>query len=72
MKTKDAIKLDIFKMNKSEPYPQRKVFPDGGLYRYLYQPGDYHGDKKRRANNFNWSKNTYSSNSKSSNLRDDG
>ena len=26
MKTKDSIKLDIVKMNKSEPYPKEKCF----------------------------------------------
>ena len=30
-----------------------------GLYRYLYQPGEQHGDQKRRATDLIWSKNTY-------------
>ena len=30
-----------------------------GLYRYLYQPGEQHEDKKRRATDFVWSKNMY-------------
>ena len=30
-----------------------------GLYRYLYQPGEQHGDQKQRATNLIWSKNTY-------------
>ena len=29
------------------------------MYRYLYQPGEQHGDQKRRATDLIWSKNTY-------------
>ena len=29
------------------------------MYRYLYQPGEQHGDQKRRAKDLIWSKNTY-------------
>ena len=32
---------------------------EDGLYRYLYQPGEQHGDQKRRATDFIWSKNMY-------------
>ena len=29
------------------------------MYRYLYQPGEQHGDPKRWATDLIWSKNTY-------------
>ena len=29
------------------------------MYRYLYQPDEQHGDKKRQATDLVWSKNTY-------------
>ena len=47
MKPKDAIKLDAVPLNKT--YPEETVLPEYGLYRYLYQPGEQHGDQKRRA-----------------------
>ena len=28
-------------------------------FQYFYQPGEQHGDQKRRATDFVWSKNTY-------------
>ena len=57
MKPKDAIKLDTIPLDKK--YPEETVLPEDGLYRYLYQPGEQHGDQKRRATDFIWSKNTY-------------
>ena len=57
MKPKDAIKLDIVPIDKT--YPEETIFPKEGLYRYLYQPGEQHGDQKRRATDLIWSKNTY-------------
>ena len=56
MKPKDAIKLDTVPLNKK--CPDETVLPEDGLYRYLYQPGEQHGDQKRRAMDFIWSKNT--------------
>ena len=47
MKPKDAIKLDTVPLDKK--YPEETVLPEDGLYRYLYQSGEQHGDKKRRA-----------------------
>ena len=44
-KPKDAIKLDLVPVDKK--YPGETVLPEDGLYRYLYQPGKQHGDKKR-------------------------
>ena len=57
MKPKDAIKLDTVPLDKK--YPEETLLPEDGLYRYLYQPGEQHGDPKRRATDFIWSKNTY-------------
>ena len=45
MKPKDAIKLDTVLPNKI--YPKESVLPEDGLCRYLYQPGEQHGDQKR-------------------------
>ena len=44
MKPKDAIKLDTIRLDKT--YPEETVLPEDGLYRYLYQPGEQHGDEK--------------------------
>ena len=57
MKPKDTIKADTVPLDKT--YPEETVLPEDGLYRYLYQPGEQHGDKKRLARDFIWCKNTY-------------
>ena len=57
MKPKDAIKLDTVKLDKT--YPEENILSKDGLYRYLYQPDVQHGDRKRRATDFIWSKTTY-------------
>ena len=57
MKPKDAIKLDTVPLDKT--YPEKTVLLEDGLYRYLYQPGEQHGDQKRRPTDLIWSKNTY-------------
>ena len=44
MKPKDAIKLNTVPLDKS--YPEETTLPKDGLYRYLYQPGEQHGDQK--------------------------
>ena len=54
-----AIKLDVVKLVKTEKYPKEDLLPTDGLYRYLYQPGEQHGDQRRRVTDFNWSKQTY-------------
>ena len=59
MKPKDAIKLSNVELVKSEEFADEKPLPEDGLYRYFYQPGEQHGDQKRRATDFAWSKNTY-------------
>ena len=57
MKPQDEIKLDIIPLDKT--YPKETILPENGLYRYLYQPDEQHGDQKRRATDLIWSKNTY-------------
>ena len=57
MKPKDAIKLATLPLDKI--YPEETVLPKDGLYRYLYQPGEHHGNQIRWATDFIWSKNTY-------------
>ena len=44
MKPKDAIKLDTVLLDKT--YPEETVIPEDGLYRYLDQLGEQHGDQK--------------------------
>ena len=50
MKPKDTIKLDHVPLDKK--YPEETVLPEDGLYRYLYQPGEQHGDQNRQATDF--------------------
>ena len=57
MKPKDAIKLDTVPLDKT--YPEETVLPEDGLYRYLYQSGEQHGDQERRETDLIWTKNTY-------------
>ena len=57
MKPKDTIKLDTVPLDKA--YPKETALSKDGLYRYLYQPGEQHGDQTRRAIDLIWSKNTY-------------
>ena len=56
-KPKDAIKLDTIPLDKK--YPEETVLLKDGLCRYLYQPGEQHGDKKRPATDLTRRKNTY-------------
>ena len=57
MKPKDAIKLDTVPLDKK--CPEETVLPEDGLYRYLHQPDEQHGDQRRRATDLIWSKTTY-------------
>ena len=57
MNPKDAIKLDTVPLDKA--YRKETVLLEDGLYRYLYQPGEQHGDQKRWATDLIWNKNTY-------------
>ena len=45
-KPNDAIKLDTVPLDKT--YPEETVLREDCLYRYLYQPGEQHGDQKIR------------------------
>ena len=58
MKPKDAIKLDYVDLKVGE-IQEKDVLPEDGLYRYLYQPGEAHGDQQRRATDMVWSWNTF-------------
>ena len=53
-----AVKLDNVEL-KVKPYPEEKVLPVDGLYRYLYQPGELEGGDRRRATDMIWSWNTF-------------
>ena len=53
-----AVKLDNVEL-KVKPYPEEKVLPVDGLYRYLYQPGELEGGDRRRATDKIWSRNTF-------------
>ena len=59
MKPNAAIKLDEVKLKKQENFPPEELLPEDGLYRYFLQPGEEHGDKKKRATDRIWSKKTY-------------
>ena len=56
-KPKDEIILDTIPLDKT--YSEETVLPEDRLYRYLHQPGEQHGDQKKRATDFIWSKYTY-------------
>ena len=59
MKPNVAIKLDEVKLKKQEDYLPEELLPEDGLYRYLLQPGEEHGDQRKRATDRIWSKKTY-------------
>ena len=48
MKPKAPIKLGTIPLDKK--YPEEIALPEDGLHRYLYQPGEQHGNQKIRAN----------------------
>ena len=58
MKPKDAIKLNHVEL-KEKVIQKEDVLPEDGLYRYLYQPGEDHGNQQRRATDMIWSWNTF-------------
>ena len=47
IKPKGAIKLYIVELNKSKAYLEENLWPEDGLYRYLYQPSEQHGDQRK-------------------------
>ena len=42
IKSKDVIELNTVKLDKT--YPEENLMPEDGLYSYLYQPCELHGD----------------------------
>lgn len=58
MKPIDAIKLAKVELVKSMPIDD-KPLPIGGLYRYLYAPGELEGGQQRRATDMIWSWDTF-------------
>jgi len=65
MKPVDAIKLDEVPLKRiacgsaMSKYRKEKVLPEDGSYRYLLQPGEEHGDQRKRATDSTWSRGTY-------------
>ena len=39
-----------------QKYPPEYVLPEDGLYHYLYQHGETHGNQRQRATDLKWSK----------------
>ena len=58
-KPKDASKIYLVVLDKSETYSQEEMLPKDGLNRYLCQPDERHGDQNRRTTDFIWKKDTY-------------
>ena len=52
-----AITRKIVKLKHK--YPPEEVLLEDGLYRFLYQLGEEHGDQRQRATDLNWSKDFY-------------
>ena len=53
-----AVKLGNVNL-KVKPYPRGEVAREGGLYRYLYKPGELEDDYRRRATDMIWSWDTF-------------
>ena len=49
---KDAIKLDLVVLDKSQTYSEEKMLTEDGLYRYLYQPAEQHEGQKNKLQTF--------------------
>ena len=58
MKPKDTIKLNEVPLVYKESYLLEEVLPEDGLYRYLLDPSEEHGDQRHRATDRIWSKGT--------------
>ena len=59
MKPKDAIELNEVPLVDRESYPAEDTLPEDGLYQYLLQPGEEHGNQRCRATDRILSKGTY-------------
>ena len=53
-----AVKLECVEL-KVKPYPNEEIAREGGLYRYLYKPGELEDDNRRRVTNMIWSCDTF-------------
>ena len=49
-----AVKLGNVVLNV-KPHPKEEVTREGGLYRYLYRPGELEDDNRRRVTDMIWS-----------------
>ena len=49
---KDAIKLDLVVLDKSQTYSEEKMLTEDGLYRYLYQPAEQLEGQKNKLQTF--------------------
>jgi len=59
MTPKKAVKLKSVELNLKSAAQHDLIASEYGLYRYLLQPGEEHGDQTRRATDRTWSKETY-------------
>ena len=53
-----AVKLESVEL-KVKPYLKKEIAREGGLYRYLYKPGELEDDNRRRATDMIWSWDTF-------------
>ena len=49
---KDAIKLDLVVLDKSQTYSEEKMLTEDGLYRYLYQSAEQLEGQKNKLQTF--------------------
>ena len=59
MSPNDAIKLKDVLLVNQENYPPEDTLPENGLYHYLLQPGEEHGDQCKKETDRIWCKKTY-------------
>ena len=48
-----AVKLESVEL-KVKPHPKEEIAREGGLYQYLYKPGELEDDNRRRATDMIW------------------
>ena len=53
-----AVKLESVEL-KVKPHPKEEIAREGGLYQYLYKPGELEDDNRRRATDMIWSWDTF-------------
>ena len=59
MKPLDAVGMKEVGLVNEKIYDEEETLPLDGLYRYLLQPGEEHGDGRKRATDRIWSKEVY-------------